>query len=116
MSEHERKFDAAMDELARTKMWGSNVAPPILKVQRRLGWLVRPPHYAPFWRVLLGYTLWFGPVWGVMMWFISWRGDGVPVLVAIGSAAFAGVFFGAMMALYYAWGRRKYKLSRWEDL
>ncbi|OAN87030.1 hypothetical protein A8B74_04905 [Sulfitobacter geojensis] len=97
-------------------MWAGNYKPPLLNVQRRLGWMVRPPHYASFWRVMLGYALWFAPVWGILMWFVSWRGQGFSLVSAAGAAVFAGILFGGMMALYYARARRRYKLSKWEDL
>ncbi|MBM1690986.1 DUF6404 family protein [Sulfitobacter geojensis] len=116
MNDHERKFEAALAELATTDMWAGNYKPPLLNVQRRLGWMVRPPHYASFWRVMLGYALWFAPVWGILMWFVSWRGQGFSLVSAAGAAAFAGILFGGMMALYYARARRRYKLSKWEDL
>lgn len=116
MNEYERKFDAAMQELANTKIWMSNYAPPLMNLQRRLGWLVRPPHYAPIWRIVLGYALWFGPIWGLMMWFAQWRAQGHSVTAAIAFAAISGLLFGTFMALYYTWSRRRYRLSRWEDL
>lgn len=116
MNEYERKFDAAMAEMAATNMWRSNYAPPLMSLQRRMGWLVRPPLYASFWRVVLGYALWFGPIWGVLMWFTSWRGQGFSVMVAVGASAFAGLLFGLLLALFYAKARRKHRLSRWEDL
>lgn len=116
MTDYERKFDAAMAELATTTMWPSNYAPPLLKTQRRFGWLVRPPHYASVSRIIIGYGLWFGPLWGIVMWFLQWRAQGFSVLLAIGFAAFAGALFGALMSAYYMHARRKYGLSKWEDL
>jgi hypothetical protein len=116
MSEYARKFDAAMAELAKTDMWPSNYAPPLLKMQRRFGWLVRPPHYASVWRIIIGYGLWFGPTFGVAMWVLQWRAQGFSVLLTIALAAFSGALFGAFMSAYYVYIRRKHQLSSWEDL
>ncbi len=116
MTDHQRKFVAALAELERTKIWPSNYNPPLLRLQRRLGWPARPPHYAPFWGIVVGYGIWFGVVWGLLMWFAAWRGQGFLPVVAIGTAAFAGALFGGMMALYYRISHRKHGLSRWEDL
>ncbi|MFC6588266.1 DUF6404 family protein [Sulfitobacter pacificus] len=116
MTEYARRFAAAMAELEATKIWRSNYNPPMMKLQRRLGWKMRPPHYARFWRIAVGYALWFGPVWGVLMWFASWRGQGFSLLSAVGASAVAGILFGVLMAAYYARARRRHKLSKWEDL
>lgn len=116
MTEYERKLAAAMAEMAQTTMKRSNYNPPALRLQQRLGWEARPPHYATFWRITLGYALWFGTVWGIAMWFLSWRSAGFTVLAAVGAAALAGVLFGLIMAAYYKRAGRKHQLSRWEDL
>ncbi len=116
MNEYERKFQAAISELEKTDIWRSNYAPPASRVQRRLGQEVRPPHYASFWRVASGYGFWFAGIWGIIMWLTQWRAQGLPVSAAIASAALAGAMFGLILAAYYARSRRKYGLSRWEDL
>lgn len=116
MSEYERKFDAALDALSNTDMWKSNYAPPMLRTMRAFGLEARPPHFAGFWRITLGYAAWFGPVWGFLMWWFSWRGAGFSFWAAVGAAVVAGLLFGLIMARYYAKGRRKYRLPLWEDL
>lgn len=116
MNEYGRKFDAAVAELSITMMRPANQLPPALKLQRAMGLKVRPPHYVPFWRIFLGYAVFFGIVWGLITWFWRLRDAGFSVFDAMGSAAIAGTLFGLIMALYYARGRRKYRLSKWEDL
>ncbi|WP_370399281.1 DUF6404 family protein [Sulfitobacter sp. JB4-11] len=116
MSDYDTKYDAALAELARTQVWRSNYVPPLHKLQRQLGMQVRPPHYQPFLRVWAGQAVWFGIFWGVLMWFVEWRGAGVAPAVAMGSSAIAGVLFGFFMGCYYAHSRRKWRLSRWNDL
>ncbi|KIN62403.1 hypothetical protein Z946_1261 [Sulfitobacter noctilucicola] len=81
-----------------------------------MGWLVKPPHYAPFWRVVLGYALWFGPVWGPLMWFLTWRAQGHGLVAALVASVCAGLLFGVLMAIYYRRSRSRNKLSSWDDL
>lgn len=116
MSDYNRRFDAALGEIAETSVWKSNYNPPMLRSLRFLGFRPRPPHYAAFLSILLGYAAWFGPIWGAMMWFAAWRDEGFTVLSAVSASAAAGLLFGLAMAVYYAWGRKKYGLSRWQDL
>lgn len=116
MTEYERKFDAAMDELRTTEMWTSNHSPPALRVLKALGFKARPPHYANLWIVFCSSAVWFAVVWGLIMWFVTWRAAGFTGLDAAGASAFAGVLFGAFMSVYYRRGRKKYGLTRWDDL
>ena len=116
MSDYERKYQAAIAELEQTDIWRSNYAPLALRVQRRLGQQVRPPHYAPFLRTTCGYAFWFSGVWGILMWFTTWRDQGFSGASAVTSAALAGLMFGGVIAAYYAWSRRRYGLSDWDDL
>lgn len=116
MSEYERKFDAAMDELTATGMWKSNVHPPALRTLRALGIKARPPHYANLWTVFAGSAAWFAVAWGIAMWFISWKAAGFSGWAAVGASVFAGLLFGAWMTVYYWRGRKKYGLSLWDEL
>lgn len=116
MNDHERKFQAAMNELEQSGMWRSNYAPIVMRIQRRLGQEVRPPHYASFMSTAIGYAFWFGGVWGILMWFAQWQAQGYTISAAVISAAFAGILFGAMIAGYYRWSGRKHGLSDWGDL
>lgn len=51
-----------------------------------------------------------------MMWLAGWRDSGMSISAAAISALVAGALFGAAMALYYAYGRRKYCPSSLYDL
>ena len=115
MSDHERKFQAAMKELEGSGIWRSNYAPIALRLQRRFGQQARPPHYASFWKTTSGYGFWFAGIWGIWMWSTTWRAQGYSIPSAIGSAVMAGALFGAIIAGYYVWSARKHGLSRWED-
>ena len=116
MNTFERKYAAAMTELQATEMWPSNYDPPINRLYRKFGTQVRPPHYVQFWRALLGQGVFFGIFWGVLMWVFEWRGSGMPIAGMVSSVLLAGAIFGATMAGMYAHGRKKWKLTAWDDL
>lgn len=97
-------------------MWHSTYAPPFHKLQRWMGMQPRLPHYVPFWREAVEAGLWFAVVWCALMWMWEWRAAGMAFRDAVTSSAIAGVFFGLALACGYAWGRRKWTLSRWDVL
>lgn len=115
-AEFDRKLARALAELAATGMWRSNYDPAPDRWLRRRGLRLRPPHYRDPWRYGLGLGVHFAVTWGVLMWLFVWSAEGMPVPVAIGAASAAGVGFGLFMALHMAWGRRRHRLTRWEEL
>lgn len=76
----------------------------------------RPPHYLGFWRVVVSFGAYFALVWGIGMWLLMWREQGMAVGLACLFAVIAGSLFGVIMAYAYGVARRKWGLSRWEDL
>ena len=118
-SEFDRKLQAALTELEATGMWRWSYNPPEGIVSRKVGFRVRPPHYRPFWRAFFGIGLYFGIIWGIGMWIMLWRvewsGTGVPWRYLI-VTCLAGTLFGLSMALSLRRDRRKYRLSKWDDL
>ena len=106
----------ALELLKATAMWPSNYEPPILRALWKLGFKIPPPHFVPFWKTTLFASLWFGGVWGIVMWLTVWSSQGVALSAALCIAAAAGLFFGLSMSLYYAYGRRKHRLPEWSSL
>jgi hypothetical protein len=106
----------ALAILEQTGMLRSNYASPIFRLLWRLGLDVPPPDFVGFWPLAAGTTLWFGVAWGGFMWFVVWRQQHLAPYLALMGACCAGLMFGVAMAGYYAWGRKKYKLPRWETL
>lgn len=115
-AEFERKLARAQAELAATGMWRANVDPWLDRWLRRRGLRLRPPHYRDPWRYGVALGVYFAVTWGLMMWLVFWSAQGVPVPVAIGAACLAGAIFGLTMTLFMARGRRRHRLTRWEDL
>lgn len=111
-----RRREAAIKALASTGMWRSNYLPPMLRLMWRLGLDVPPPHFASFWVNAIVTGSWYGIALGVTMWLVNWVGYRTSAAEILIAATIAGVFFGAWMAVYYAYGRRKYRLPSWLDL
>ena len=115
MSNNTRRTKA-LAILADTGMWRSNYEPPYLRLLWRLGVDAAPPHFVPFWRTLPLAGIWFGSFWGAFMSLFVWSQQGFPVALAVVLTAGVGLFFGLSMAGYYAYGRRKYHLPKWNSI
>jgi hypothetical protein len=98
------------------KMWRSNYAPPLLRLFWKAGGKMPPPPFAPFWLNMLFFAVWFGPLWGVFMWFSTWQSEGYSASGVLFASATAGVLFGFFMALFHAWRKRANKLPDWDRL
>jgi ribose/xylose/arabinose/galactoside ABC-type transport system permease subunit len=57
-----------------------------------------------------------GSFWGAFMSLFVWSQQGFPVALAVVLTAGVGLFFGLSMAGYYAYGRRKYHLPKWNSI
>ena len=79
--------------------------------------LKSPPFpFIPFWKNFIGFGLFFGIAWGLIMWFVSWKDMGMFPLVAVISSSIGGIFFGFWMAAFHWWRKRTNKLPDWEEL
>ena len=94
----------------------SNYLPPATALLWRLGVKVPPPHFASFASTASITSLYFGSVWGAIMWLAVWSSQGLSTGSALSVAISAGVVFGASMAAYYAYGRKKHQFPTWESL
>ena len=82
----------------------------------RFNFKCRPPHFVPFYIVFLNFSLYFGVLWGGIMWFVQWRNDGDSAEAMLLKILSAGVTFGLIMTVYYAFSRWFYRLPAWEDV
>ena len=108
--------EAALRLLAATGLKRSNYEPPLLRLLWRLGVDAPPPHFASFVGNALVAGVFFGSIWGFLMWLFLWRQQAVPATAPIVLTVVAGLFFGIAMAGYYAFGQRKYKLPSWHSM
>ncbi|PKG76487.1 hypothetical protein CXF86_03220 [Shewanella sp. GutCb] len=110
------KLEAAQKELSEANIWKSNHNPPISVLLIKLGFNIRPFHYCSFISNFITASLWFGSVWGLLMWFTSWQSSGMTIQAALIGSFFAGILFGLFMALYYKHSAKKNNLSHWHTL
>lgn len=110
----EEKKERAIAIMESKKMWRSNYAPPLLRMLWKFGVRIPPLPFVPFWKIFLLMGLFFGPVWGLIMWFFTWRCMGMPVIVAIVMSALAGIIFGILMAVYHRWRKKVNNLPDWD--
>jgi hypothetical protein len=121
----EVRRDAALDILKRTRIRRSNYLPPII---RFLWWLevkIPLPHFVGFWKVFAAYSVYFVVVFMILLALnnyymtpLIFSEDPRPLFMplALGVAVLCGLLVGLGMACYYAYGRRKYQLPRWDNL
>ena len=108
--EYYRRMMAISEQLRGQKVSPSTSAPPMYRLAWKLGLRVRPPLYQSFWSLALGLGIFFGIAWGLLMWFLIWRGDGKPISEALVASLAAGVLFGLWMAAYYRWKVKRLQL------
>ncbi|MCF4098002.1 DUF6404 family protein [Maritalea sp. P4.10X] len=77
---------------------------------------MRPPHYSKPLNAFVLNGLYFGVIWGVLMWFLFWSHSNVPPLLAMGSSILVGLLFGGFMNLYYRVSAHKHNLTPWDEL
>ncbi|EBA05028.1 MAG: DUF6404 family protein [Paracoccaceae bacterium] len=116
MSDFDRRYKAAIDEAAMAGLTGNRCDPPVNKLARKLGFQVPPSYYAPFGTNVLLQGVWFGTIWGVLMYFLVWQDQNMPPLGIALSFIGTGTIFGVLMSYLYLSGRKRYKLSKWDDL
>ncbi|MFN3067444.1 DUF6404 family protein [Serratia sp. J2] len=112
----DEKKERALALMAEKKMWRSNYAPPLLRLLWKFGVQMPPPPFMPFWLNVLCFGGFFGSVWGLFMWFTTWKSECYSVLMALQTSLLAGGLFGLMMALYHYWRKRVNKLPDWDSL
>lgn len=65
----EAKKKHAIAIMESKRMWRSNYAPPLLHLAWKAGLKIPPLPFASFWQITLLMGGWFGPAWGICMWF-----------------------------------------------
>jgi len=110
----EEKREAALRLLESSDIWRSNYAPPLLRLLWKLGARVPPPHFVGFAANFVFAGLFFGVVWGLLMWAFVWSHQ-TTLRMAAGGAMLAGLLFGLCMASYYRYSARRNKIPLWKE-
>lgn len=116
VSDYERTYAAALQELEAKNIKLLSDARQVLWLYRGVGLKVRPPHYANFPGNALGQGLFFGVILGGGFWLLEWLFYDPSLQNGILFMSIAGVLFGGVMALSYAFVRKVRQLSNWDDL
>ncbi|MBV7300493.1 DUF6404 family protein [Enterovibrio paralichthyis] len=111
----EQQLDRAHQLLLEKGFLAGSISPIIYRIARKAGLKVPPPQFCGFsTNVLLG-TVWFGTLWGVIMWFMQWQSLGVSLLYAFNASSITGLFFGLMMASWYKLSAKRKNLPSWHS-
>jgi membrane associated rhomboid family serine protease len=113
--DHQAKVAHLLEDFKRRGIQAYSTAPPLYRLLWRMGIEVPPPHFGSFGSITLIMGLYFGVFWGLAMWFLVWRGDDMPIAIAVTASVLAGLLFGAIMAVYFRWRARKLGLPSWKD-
>lgn len=74
----EARKQKALAIMASRKMWKSNYAPPLIRLMWRLGINIPPLPFAPFWQVFCVMTSSFSVGYGLWMYWMVLRTQGMP--------------------------------------
>jgi|JI8StandDraft_1071087.scaffolds.fasta_scaffold389976_1 hypothetical protein len=116
MMNFEEKRRLAMQELDNAHIWKSNYYPPFIRMLHLLGYKVPLPHYNSFLNNALSTGLFFGLLWGGMMYVLIWRAQAISLNVILLTSVFAGASFGLILASYYKYGFKKHQLTPWDQI
>ena len=112
----EEKKERAISIMKSKKMWSSNYAPPLLRLVWKMGVRIPPLPFAPFWQVALLMGIPIGSVWGILMWFFTWKESGIDPVDAIARSLLFDVWMGIFMAAYHWWRKKVNNLPDWDSL
>ena len=112
----EQRHALALAELAGTSMKTRACFPPVHRLAQRLGFRLRPPHYAPFRNVVATMALLFGLVFGTLMHYTLWAGMVTTLTSTLSKTLPLGIVLGLVQAAWYRHGFKKYKLTPWDAL
>ena len=121
MTEHERRWEAAIQEMKDAGLWDRPAGifyKPMAPVRARLRRYLPPAHYMPFMylSIILGFL--FGPPWGASMYLVHSYGLGYDVQFQsyIFPSFAVGALFGLTVSVVTRYERKRHNLSRWDDL
>jgi hypothetical protein len=115
MATFEEKVAAAKELLASKGVARPAYAPSIVTWLWKMGIKVPPPHFAGVVGTFLFTSIFFGTIWGVIMWFVHYRPKGLPASAALTTAAMVGLGVGVLVAAYYRVSAKKHAIPRWSE-
>ena len=116
MTEYDRRFDAAVQEMDVAGLWKINSIPPYIWFFRALRFSVRPLHYVTPWKVFIGETLFFAALMGFINTLFTTGDLATSVFDVMYKSLIAGGLFGLFMLASTILVRKRHNLSRWDSL
>ena len=114
--DYEQRYRRAVQIALDAGLSKGTVEPPLLKIVRSWGKQIKPPVYGGFVEVFWHYTITFGILFALIMFFVFWQNGNTPIIEAILATGFAGMGFGASVSGYFLWVARRAKLPDWDAL
>ena len=91
-------------------------APLLIRFLWRRSIQVPPPLFAPFWLNTLFFSLYFGLIWGLSLWFVVWQSQERSPLWAVTASCLTGLLYGLMTAFFYRVAKKRKRLPDWNRL
>lgn len=110
------RYRKALQELEAAPLDRANYDPPMMRLMRRAGLRVRPPHYRGAAANALLFGGVFAVIWGLIMWVVLVAFMGIPGSVIAVVALMAGAGYGAWMAQGIRRDAAAAGLSDWRGL
>src|SRR5437867_12529072 len=113
---HAEKVEILIADFRERGIKKALAAPLPYRLLWKLGFHVTPPHFATFAANALPMAIFYGVLWGILMWLLFWRRErDFPIPAAIIASACFGLVMGVGLAISYRRKARKLSLPRWED-
>lgn len=114
MQDFQRRVDAHLAHVKTHRIARGAAAPLLWRLVWKLGWQLPPPLFLGFGTHVLIYGGFFGSIWGLVMYVVAWKAQGMSLLMAAGFAALAGLLFGLVMATVMRRHKRRLSLPPWQ--
>lgn len=112
----ERKKNRAIAIMKRKGMWPSLYAPPCHIFLWKMGVSVAPPPFSSFWTNFICFTGVNTPFWGIVMWFVFWKGELEHLSSALVTIITVGVATSLVMAALEVWRGKANRLPAWSTV
>lgn len=115
LSVEEEKRRAYRDWMLKREIRPGSSLPPLWRLLWKLGATLPPPHFMRFLPLVLICGGLFGTFWGLAMFFLVWRAQGMPLPFVFASSLLSALLFGLVMAFVFRRQARRLKLTTWQD-
>ncbi len=112
----EEKLSKAIEEMNQAGIARHTHSPPVFRFMWRIGLNIRPLFYSNLASIFLFMGIGFATLYWMIKSLLFGSTSHIHPIATLVEVSIAGLGFGAFVALYYRWGRKKYGLSKWNQL